>query len=202
MRNTNSMATFCAFLQKNPAQYESVLKFILTREFLFLKKQRKAPLRVFWYRVFNANVNERRISGLLTSSFICLAVISFLYIHLMLLLPALIEKCFGILLGANFFVGAVLLLCVLNTIQILHDLSVMYRQKQRERSVCKKAIDITKNPEAAKIFYEALNYSKWEDSFFLVRWVFRPLEKFFGEFSDSHIDQLRKKSINLISPSP
>lgn len=201
MLNTDSMATFCAFLQKNPAKYESVLNFILTREFLYLKKQQKDPLRVFWYRIFNANVDERSISGLLSSSFSCFAVFSILSFQLVILLPEFIKNCFGILLGSNFFVGAVLLLCVLNTIQILHDLSVIYRQIQRERSVCKKAIDITKNPEAAKIFYEALNYSKWEDSFFLVRWVFRPLEKLFGELSDSHIDQLRKKSINVISSS-
>jgi hypothetical protein len=75
-------------------------------------------------------------------------------------------------------------------IQIIFDIRVIALVRQRERDVCQEALKITKNLKAAQIFYKANNFSQWEDSYFFIRGVFRPVENFIGELSEKHVEQL------------
>ncbi|NGX47082.1 MAG: hypothetical protein K1000chlam3_00451 [Chlamydiae bacterium] len=79
---------------------------------------------------------------------------------------------------------------VLFSSHLLFNLIGAYRFGQREKYIRKKALKITEDPEAAKIFYRALYDSNWVTHSSLEKRIFRPIENWVRRFSERDIDHL------------
>jgi hypothetical protein len=188
--HTHSFATFYASLQAEPEHYWSVIRFMLTREMLYVKKQKEAPILDFWstaapsFLELAKNRDKCRdpfdgVTDSLLGSFVFGNLLCFGAAAVVNAVRTLGPAAIALLLPA---------IAIVTTIQILFDLHVIYQRTQREKAICREAIALTRDPKAAVLFYKALNQSKWADNFCLTRWIFQPIESYFCYAAENPVD--------------
>ncbi len=162
---------FYACIWQKPHMLERVKRFMVAREYAHVQAQRRNPRTFLWW---NENIFSRRnLTGRAT-------------ILENLLIGTGIPLVFlGIVSYANTTIPtlAFVIAAIAAVAYITFGLVNLYVARRQEKEADIRGLEITKDKEAAQLFFEALDKSQRESSYTLVRWIFKPIEYLLGDKS-------------------
>lgn len=160
---------FYEHIWQKPHMLERVKRFMVAREYAHVQAQRKNPTTFLWWNEYIFSRRNVTCRAEIVNSLFLAPIVSYSFgILSMAVIPPLLAFGIATITALAFM--------IFNFVNI-------YVARRQEKEADIHALEITKDKEAAKLFFEALDKSQRESSYTLIRWVFKPIEYLLGDKS-------------------